>query len=451
MNKKVIAGLASAFALVGACSDYLTGGELSTDPNRPVVATNPQLFVGVQSATWALLGSDPARVTNMWVQQIFGAQQQYATLYDYEVSEQTTNGFHQALYSTGGFVDIRKIETSARASGDFFMLGQAEVMEALVLGTAASMFGDLTYSHMLKGELAPPLDPQLSLYDSVQVVLNDALVQLAKPLSATNLGAGDADLSYGNDPDLWIKLAHTLKARFLMHTAEVRPNVYATVLSESNLGLQTSDDNYNAVFNGDALQQNFWYQFDVVQRAGYMQPDPQFVALLQTRSDPRLTEYFDLTRKRLSADLRQPDHTQPLVTANENLLLGAEAAYRTGAIPTARTKLDQARALAGLGAEGASFSGTPLLNEILTEQYINLFQNIEAWNLYKRTCTPNLTPTNPDPSNLSGGKIPARFPYDAAERNTNSNIPVLSQQPKRNANDPANTTSDGTGAACKGQ
>ena len=82
--------------------------------------------------------------------------------------------------------------------------------------------------------------------------------------------------------------------------------------------------------------------------------------------------------------------------------------------------------------------------------YITTFQSLEAWNLYERTCTPNLTPTNPAAA-ITAGKVPARFPYDAAERNTNSNIPPLGSQPKRNENDPANATSDGTGAACLGQ
>jgi len=310
------------------------------------------------------------------------------------------------------------------------------------------MFGDLTYSHALKNELNPPLDKQLDIYDSVQVVLDAAISNLSKT-GPTNFGAGDADLAYGGDPAQWIKLAHTLKARFLMHTAEVRPNVYAQVLSNSNQGLTTLADNFNAVFTGDANQQNFWYQFDVVQRPGYLVPDPQFVNLLTTRNDPRLHEYFNADLSDLADSLIAPNHTQPLVTANENILLGAEAAERTGDNATALAKLNAARALAGLPPE-SGIAGQALLNEILIEEYIADFQNIEAWNLYKRTCTPNLTPTNPSAA-VTGGKIPARFPYDAAERNTNTNIPPLGSQPKRNANDPPNTKSDGTGAACLGQ
>jgi len=68
----------------------------------------------------------------------------------------------------------------------------------------------------------------------------------------------------------------------------------------------------------------------------------------------------------------------------------------------------------------------------MTEKYIVLFQNIETWNDYKRTCIPNLTPVN----NSQGGVIPGRLLYPLQERQTNPNIPAPSQQPARNWNDP---------------
>jgi hypothetical protein len=96
----------------------------------------------------------------------------------------------------------------------------------------------------------------------------------------------------------------------------------------------------------------------------------------------------------------------------------------------------------GIGPEAAA--GSALLKAILTEKYIAEFQNIEAWNDYKRTCFPNLTPT------VAGLIIPARFFYDTSERQTDTNIPVPGAQPTRNANDPANAFDD-FGVACKGQ
>jgi len=439
---------AFAAALLGAavtgCKDFLTGGELTTDPNRPTVATNTQLFVGAQSALWAVLQSDPARIAALWSQQLIGTNIQTDAIYRYDVTEQTTNAFHQALYVSGGLVDLRKLQTGARTVGDSTMLGVAQVMEALLIGTGADLFGDLTYSEAITDAANPRLDPQLEVYDAIQALLSEAIVNLSRT-GPTNGGPRGADLSYEGDRAKWTRLAHTLKARFLLHTAEVRPAAYAAALAEARLGITSAADDFVAVFSGNAGEQNFWYQFDVVQRSGYLAPDPQFLALLEARHDPRIDEYFNEDRTGFAEAKIAPDATQPLVTAVENLLIWAEAAQRTGAEAEARTQLDRARAIAGLPAVSASLSGRALLAEILTEKYIALFQGIEPWNDYKRTCTPNLAPV------IAGSKIPARLYYDTAERQTNTNIPLPSQQPTRNANDPRNTTSDATGAACLGQ
>ena len=439
-----LVGLVGAVVLITACNDnFLTCGECSNDPNRPQTATNAQLFVGIEAGTWALLESDMARITDMWAQQLIGTNLQYVDTYNYGVSEQTTNGFQAGLYTGGGLVDIRRLEQQTLATHDTMFHGVALVMEALVMGTGADLFGDLTYTHALTSEQNPSLDPQLAIYDSVQSLLTRAITEL-KSTGPSNIGPASSDLAYGGDPTLWTKLAHTLKARFLMHTAEVRPNIYPQVKAEASQGITDPSENFNAVFSGNANEQNFWYQFAVVQRPGYIAPNPQFVALLKSRNDPRLATYFNADQSDLNPALLLPNATQPLVTANEDLLLWAEAAARTGDNATALAKLNQERALVGLPAEG-SLSGQALLSEILIEEYIADFQSIEAWNLYKRTCTPNLTPV------VAGATIPARLPYDVSERNTNTNIPALSQQPARNANDPANKTSDATGQACLGQ
>jgi hypothetical protein len=439
-------GTVAAMALLAgatACGNFLSGGELSTDPNRPTQATSAQLFVGIQSNIWAELQSDPVRITEMWAQQLTGSNFQYVNIYNYGVSEQTTNGFHAALYTGGGLVDIRKLEAQSLAAGDSVFLGIAQVQEALLMGTGADLFGDLVYSHALKGEANPPLDPQLTVYDSVQAVLSRAIVNLAAR-GPTNFGPGAADLAYHGNPVKWTKLAHTLKARFYLHTAEVRPGAYAQALVEAPLGITNPADNFVAVFSGNTNEQNFWYQFDVVQRAGYLTPNAGFVSLLQQRNDPRLAQYFNAKQTDLAPALLAPDYTQPLVTANEDLLIWAESAYRTGDEATALKELNAERALVGLPPL-FGLSGQPLLAEILTEKYIADFQSIEAWNDYKRTCTPNLVPV------VAGKKIPARFYYDASERQTDTSIPLPTQQPTRNANDPPNAVSDATGQACLGQ
>ncbi|HEV2642610.1 MAG TPA: SusD/RagB family nutrient-binding outer membrane lipoprotein, partial [Candidatus Elarobacter sp.] len=253
--------------------------------------------------------------------------------------------------------------------------------------------------------------------------------------------------------------AHTLKARFYMHTAEVRPAAYAQALAEAKLGITSDAGNYVGAFTAASGEQNFYYQFNfVASRQGYLVPNEFFDKLLETRNDPRRTRYFRIDTKADTAvqisDARiAPDFQQPYVTYDENTLIWAEAAYRTGDQSTALAKLNEERAHNGL--PGENVTGQPLLNEILIEKYIADFQlGEEAWNDYKRTCTPNLVPPASAANSVTGGKVPRRMPYDANELNTNTNYPKFGNGVNafvRNKNDPPNATSDGTGAACLGQ
>lgn len=443
---KLIPVAALALAGMVGCNDFLTGGELSTDPNRATTATARQLFVGVQSNLWAYLASDPVRTTEIWAQHLTGVQGQYLLTQQYSNSENTTNGFNQGLYTGGGLVDIRKAQAIASESGDSVFVGTLQVQEAILMGIAADLFGDVVYSHALTNELNPPLDNQLEVYAALQAKLDSAIVNLGAT-GATNVGPGVADLAYGGNTAKWIKLAHTLKARLYMHTAEVDNTAYARALTEAAQGMTTPSDDFLAVFSGASNEQNFWYQFFEVQRANYIRPNPTFVGLLDSRNDPRRTLYFDAAATTLSDVLLAPDHTQPLISARENLLNWAEAAFRTGATGVARTQLNAERALwaaQGVNLPAVTASGDDLLREILTERYISLFQTYEPWNQYKRTCYPNLAPT------VSGGRIPARLFYDTSERQTNTSIPTADAQPTRNRNDPVNGT-DPFGAACRAE
>jgi hypothetical protein len=444
-----------ALAVIGAvgaagCNDFLEGGELTTDPVRPTVATNRQLFVGTQSNIWALLTSDPARLAGLWTQQFEGGQSQYISAYQGATDESTTNGFHRGVYSGGGLKDIRDLQANVRAQGDTLFLGIAQVEEAFLMGTAADLFGDLVYKGALSGEANIAPTPQLEIYDSVQVVLDSAIRNLNATASGpTNSGPGAADLVYGGNKAQWRRLAYTLKARFYLHTAEVRPAAYALARTAAANGILDPDDDYLAVFSGAAGEENLWYQFTVVQRAGYLIPNPFLVNLLTTRNDPRLGTYFDEDEENLSEDRSDPGYGQRLVTSQETHLILAETAQRAGATAEAVTQLQNARADAAsvegvtLPALPAGLSGAALLREILTEKYIALFQSLEVWNDYKRTCFPNITP----PGTV---KIPARLLYDTAERQTNTSLLGPEAQPTRNANDPPNAT-DPFGAVCRGQ
>lgn len=447
---KGIASLLFVGALAG-CSDFLTGGDVTRDPNNQTVARNSQFLVAAQENLWSYWGSDPARITAIYTQQLHGLANQYGALdASYNQDPNTTNGTHQALYISGGLVDIRKLQEGSKVINDNLYLGIGQILEGALMGTGADIFGDLVYSQSMQGISNPQLDDQLTVYDSVQKVLSAGLANINAG-GATDFGPGPADLVYAGDPAPWTRTAHTLKARFYMHTGEVRPGAYASALAEAQQGINSDAGNYVGAFTQTPGEQNFYYQFHgPAARGGDLGAGITLDTLLLSRNDPRRTEYFSYTgsgaRDWISDERNEPAYQQPFVTFDENTLIWAEAAYRTGDEATALIKLNQERAHHGLAPIAAA--GRALLNEILIEKYIADFQvGEEAWNDYKRTCTPNLVPT------VAGGKIPGRLYYDANEQSTNTSVPAPNTGVNglRNKNDPPNATSDGTGAPCLAQ
>jgi len=109
---------------------------------------------------------------------------------------------------------------------------------------------------------------------------------------------------------------------------------------------------------------------------------------------------------------------QPMITWAENQLILAEARFKTGDSAGAAVNVNAVRTAVGLPALAA-----PTFVDVMTEKYIAMYQNIEVWSDYKRTCIPTLVPNGTTPEVLG------RLPYGSAERNANANIPLPSDYP----------------------
>lgn len=463
----VVAGLVAT----SGCSDFLSGDKLDSDPNRPTSAQAAQLLTAVQVNSYYILNGHAARVLAMWMQQMAGTDRQYRGYDQYSITEGLF-GEYSSAYTGGGLIDMRTIQADAEETGNRVLGGIAKVWEALVMGFVADMYGDAVYSEAVDGNTYPQpvLDGQVSIYAALQTVLDDAIADL----SSGQGNVGDLDLSLGGDPPAWVAVARTLKARLYLHTAEVNPTAYQQALSTlcsgatlatCTLGISSADGDLNEYHSGSSGEENIWWQFIARDRDSYMRPGKFLVDLMNTRSDPRRDEYLQLNdngtfggaapgegldaakHSNLGLTRLDPDYDQPILTYQETLAIIAESAYRTNNIALARQALDALRATFGGSAVGAGLSGAALLTRILEEKYVALFQNYEVFNDWKRTCYPNLSPA----TQAYGGNIPARFTYPIAERTSNpDNIPVPGQQPRRNANDPVNTTS-ADGSACIAQ
>jgi starch-binding outer membrane protein, SusD/RagB family len=435
---------------IGATGCDLTGPKLSSDPNNPTAATTRALFVAAQVDMFVESESDLARSVCTWLNQCSGRLSQYFGVDNYSALGDGDFWYEDwsRAYGTGGLIDLRRIEATSIAAGDSAFAGVALVLEAWQMGTLTTVWGDIPYSEAVNpGISAPHLDTQQNVYITLQDKLDTAITYLTAT-GPTNVGPLDADLVYNGDLAIWARLAATLKARFYMHTTEVDPAAYDQVLAQAGQLLQPGED-YTNFHTTDLPSSNIWFQFFSTAAADYMAAGATLVDTLQNAGDPRLAEYFSPspadgvtfvggapggndtltvgTISSLSATRLAPDFRQPLVTWAEGQLLVAEAQFGKGQTANALTTLETVRADAGLAPLAPAPTGNAILHAIMVEKYIRMFQTIEAWNDYRRTCEPHLTPAN-------GLTIPTRIPYPLSERAANPSIPDAG--PARNFYDP---------------
>ena len=473
MNRYAKSGVAIALALTAAgCDDFLQGPGLTENPNQATEGTALQQLIAVQANMFTRLEGQMARSAGIYTQQIIGSNNQQLTwATNYGQSESDIPAHMSAFYTGAGLVGLRNIVAFGEANSDPFLVGVAKVWEGYAFGTAASVWGDLPYSEALNTAiLTPKLDAQETIYQQVQARLDEGIAALQ---SAPTTGSCEtADLIYcattgarGTQITRWVRAANTLKARFHLHLAERNGNsAYQAALAAATNGINEAPANATQAmhgqapgdfrsFHGNTLDQdgNIWAEFlnsrqDLV--AGHT-----LVQILKDRSDPRLAAYFTpnsagaffgnnqnnvLVGTGGAATINQPvrrafTFRQPLVTWAENELILAETKFRLQGAAAALPHVNAVRTAVGLPA-----LGSVTLNDVLTEKYIAMYQNIEVWNDYKRTCFPVLTPFG------TAAEIPGRLPYSSAERTANPNIPLPSAYPAgttgpaplRNWNDP---------------
>lgn len=443
--KYAAAGLGLAAGLAG-CKGFLDSEKAVADPNAPTAATIPQLFVAIEANVFGQQEGPVAMLVCEWMQQCAGVGGRFVdTQGAYIIQPSSFNTSFASLYGAGGLIQIRDVKARADAAGDKLTKGITEVLEAMEVSWAADIWGDLPYREAAGDNPTPAFDPQMQIYADLQTLLDQAITDM----NGGGPGPGFADLVYGGDKTKWIQAAHTLKARLYLHTVEKLGNAsYASALTQANLGISTPANDWKTAHSSATSERNIWAQFQTSSFGNDLVAGSTLVDLMKAQNDPRLPEYFgtnkgggyggyDVHTKATNGDSISPilgsertnDETfaQPIMTYDENQLIIAEAAFQTGAVATAQTALTNVRARYGKGPVPVT------LQAIMQEKYILTFQNVEAWNDFKRTCIPLLLPA------ASKALVPGRIYYSATEEQTNPNTPSSANQnlfTVRNANDP---------------
>jgi hypothetical protein len=426
-----------AALLLSGCTDFLTGDGVSRDPNSPTQATRDQLFVAVQSSQFAQQTGSAAILSCMYMQQCSGVGGRFVETWDnYGTLPQDLNADFISGYTGGGLIDIRDIRARSVEAGDKQYEGIAKVWEAITVSYLADNWGDIPYRQAVGPDAVPEFDPQMQVYADLQLLLDEAIADLA----GAGPGPGAVDLVYGGNVTKWTQAAYTLKARLHMHTAEVLGNAaYTAAIAAATNGISTPDNDFETFQTTATSERNIWNQFYTTSFGGDLVAGKRLVDLMVARNDPRLDDYFGLspdggyggndvngatpssTISRLDGLRNAPNFRQPILTWEENQLILAEARYQVAGggaagVLAAQANLDNVRS-----QYVATVIPATLVN-IMTEKYIALFQNIEVWQDYKRTCLPVLTPA------AGESEIPGRVYYGTTEESANPNTPPVSSQ-----------------------
>ncbi len=437
--RKAVIGAAAAVLIASAGGCHFIEAPTG-DPNAVPSAQLDQLFTTVQVNWFFMNESELGRMPAIWMQQMKGMQRQFSGYDVYIYGEDIGDDTWPYIYRHGGLLEIKEAIKDAQDAGRPAYAGILEVYEAYLAGTAADVWGNVPFSEAADPAISEPkLDNQMDVYSAVQSILDQAI----SDLGGSGAPIGGVDKVFNGDTGKWIKVAHTLKARYYMHTAEVNGDAaYQSAMTEAQQGITDPADNWKTIHSTAATEANDWWQFMSRDRTGYMAPNPYMIGLLKSRNDPRLDLYFTSFNADTTAadDLNKPgasNYDLPIVSCSETQFIIAEAAMHAGNQGAAQTAYE-----AGLGCQDSywGISLTPMnpvtMQEIMVSKYLALFLNPEIWNDYKRTCYPQIVPPAGAVELAGHLQVPPGFYYPISERQSNPNIPTNDETVLRKTNDP---------------
>jgi hypothetical protein len=445
--RKLITLLTISILLAGlaGCEKYVTGYD--ADPLSPVDADALKTFVGAQLNYGLFTEGTASWMASIWAQQIRGADRQFSAFEVYNITNQDFGNDWTLAYRA--LTNLRTVQAKAAAGGQQNLKAAAEILEGLHMGTVAAVWGDVPYKEAAQPglTLTPAYDGQLSVYADVQKVLDQGIADF----TANTTPIGQDVFTTGGSQAKWLKLAHSAKARYLMHTARSQgysAAILNQIISEAQQGILASTDDARMTHGATAGgNMNAWYDFMIRNRSGYIDavnnvPFPMMKGANtdgKTDESGRLAYYFNTAGTNLvtaTGGAYAQEAYYPLFRASETHLLMAEAYVRLGNTASALTSLNSARTynntVFGNKSQpfvAADFPTTAALQQaIFNETYLSLMHQIEVWNFlrridyaisYKSTTGATVTMT---PRRAT--EFPQRFVYSVNEFTANPKMPV---------------------------
>ncbi len=454
----VLSFLAASLWLTG-CEDYL---DINKDPNNPTEAPISGLMTNASFQTGYNV-QNLGGITSFYVQYLASPNPASAT----DIQERVP--YDDAWFDVYNIMtDLSDLEVKATAQGATGYLGVAKILKAIHLGLAVDVWGDIPYSEAFFAEtLNPGYNDDRQLYDTLQQLLDEGIAALQQGGSTASVG--DDDFIYGGDTDAWIKAAHALKARYLLHLSETGAYNPQAVLAEVDQGFVGSADDAQVPYFDDQI--NPWAQIaennadlllggwiseqtvEAMDGTTYGYVDPRMPFMFGTTDDStfvgtengagRGDASEQGARSTLVTDTYYAARTAPVlvITYFEQKFIEAEAALAAGdanraynayldGIRTHMTKIgvDTAAIIAYVANPAVGVGAAGLTRDlILKEKYIAMFLHPETWVDARRFDYQYAAMTLP--ANLNpelGGQFIRRLVYPTSETTRNSsNVPAV--------------------------
>ena len=447
-------------SVLGSCDSVFDEEDIKSNPNEVTDVDVRTLLSGTLLGVSFLHEDTDVRIASLWAGELNGLSRAHQGYAQYIVSSQ--NFLWSDLYPVAS--QARLIQNKADELGDPWTKGVGQVLEALLITKATSLYGDVPYRQAFDGETYPNpvFDPQADVYAALQNTLDEAIVNLS---AEVGIAFGAQDFIFQGDVSRWREAAYTLKARLSLHTGD-----YAAAVANAAQGISTAEGDMlipHGTSQGIDTNQN--YDFFKVTRAGDTGFEGAYLpVLLQSRINSANVKtdetalYNHYMKVGLTATGSLDPNTEdgafvadaphPILTFYENQLTLAEAQARLGnaqealaVINTVRDGLAsgyingttmaeegrqyEAYDLADFAPDGLanpnafSTSQEALLYEIISQRYLCFLMQYEAFNDYRRLAKAQPRVELPIPLNAGNNK-PERFIYPQQEINTNPNVPT---------------------------
>lgn len=432
-----------------SCEDLVDG--INENPNQLTLeAVDPGRFLnGVELANIDIQLGYINRVAGFYTGQLIGYEQVEKVRYEYTLTSGTFDwtGYH------GVIAPIREIQ--ARTIGNPLYQGITRVLEANLIGTYASLFGDVPYSEAVSNVGSPKFDDQIEVFKSLQTILTEAIGFL-------NSSSGHVvvqDYIFSGNATKWLQTAWTLKARFYMYTKE-----YDLAYAAAQKGISAPSNNMKFTpMNTDGSTKNKYFlalsnAFTVGTGNCYL------IQLLdktksvsrnnaKTNEEARLAYYtINHQTPANNVGIAGPLEPQPIVTYQENQLILAEAGTRISGFAIGLGHLNTYRSTLSTGSlfnssvsslskkydpyVDADFDAggmenldkvvptRALLREIIEERYVSGFTTFMPYDDTRRLKKSDSDIAVPFPLNVpTATKNVERFIYPADETESNKNAP----------------------------